>query len=62
MNTEIKFVLNVRLKEFGFDLIKTLLDKTLLFLLITFCLHSLFIVYQYIKFSLINLFIYCVLS
>lgn len=59
MNTEIKLVLNVRLKEFGFDLIKTLLDKTLLFLLITFRLHSLFIVYQYIKFSLINLFIYC---
>jgi hypothetical protein len=62
VNTEIKLVLNVRLKEFGFDLIKTLLDKTLLFLLITFRLHSLFIVYQYIKFSLINLFIYCVLS
>lgn len=59
MNTEIKLVLNVRLKEFGFDLIKTILDKTLLFLLITFRLHSLFIVYQYIKFSLINLFIYC---
>jgi hypothetical protein len=59
VNTEIKLVLNVRLKEFGFDLIKTLLDKTLLFLLITFRLHSLFIVYQYIKFSLINLFIYC---
>lgn len=57
MNVQIDIVVNVRLEVFGFDLIKSLLDKTLLFLVITFSLHSRFIVYHNIKFSLINLFI-----
>ena len=48
MNVEIHLILNVGLQVFGFDLFLTLLDKTLLFLLITFSLHSRFIVYHYI--------------
>jgi hypothetical protein len=51
MNIEIHIEVNIRLEVFGFDLIKSLLNKTLLFLLITISLHYTLLFITTLKFK-----------